>query len=81
MDAGWNLAAAVASLSPGGDTMCAVRICRGIELMHAQAVRIDKSRRAKLNVDASVRLYDRLVESVASLVQCLPADVPGRAER
>lgn len=81
VDAGWNLAAAVASLSPYGDTRCAVRICRGIELMHAQAVRIDKSRWAKLNVDESVRLYDRLVESVASLVQSLPGKVPGRAER
>lgn len=73
-DEGWNPALAVASLGPYSNTMCAVRICRGIELMHAQAARIERLRRANMNVEESVRLYDRLVESVATLVQCLPAE-------
>jgi CheY-like chemotaxis protein len=81
LNEGWDPALAVASLWPDSNTTGAVRICRGIELMHAQAVRIDRSRRANINVEESVRLYDRLVESVASLVQCLPAEAPGFAAR
>ncbi|WP_353049322.1 response regulator [Paraburkholderia strydomiana] len=73
-DGGWNPALAIVSLGPYSGTRCAVRICRGIELMHAQAARIDRLRRANMNVEESVRLYDRLVESVATLVQCLPAE-------
>ena len=80
-DESWNPALAIASLGPYSDTECAVRICRGIELMHAQAARIERLRRNKMNVEESVRLYDRLVESVASLVQYLPARASWLSER
>ncbi|WP_233856277.1 response regulator [Paraburkholderia sp. HD33-4] len=80
-DEGWNPALAIASLGPYSDTECAVRICRGIELMHAQAARIERLRSHKMNVEESVRLYDRLVESVASLVQYLPARATWLSER
>jgi CheY-like chemotaxis protein len=70
-DAGWNLTLAVASLGPSSSTECAVRICRGIELMHSQAARIGRG--AGMNSEESERLYNCLVESIASLVQCLPA--------
>jgi CheY-like chemotaxis protein len=72
-DEGWNPALAVASLGPCSDAQCAVRICRGIELMHAQAARISKLRGLGLDIEESNRLYDSLVQSVASLVQCLRA--------
>jgi CheY-like chemotaxis protein len=72
-DAGWNPNLAVASLGPPRGSECAVRICRGIELMHAQAARIERLRKRGQNIEASERLYDSLVESVASLVQYLPA--------
>jgi CheY-like chemotaxis protein len=74
-DEGWDQARAAASLAPPCGTECAVHICRGIELMHAQAARIGRLRRNGLDTEESERLYERLVDSVASLLQYLPAEV------
>ncbi|MGF6731331.1 CheY-like chemotaxis protein [Paraburkholderia youngii] len=71
-DERWDPTQAVASLGHPSNTQCVVRICRGIELMHAQAFRTGRLRRLGLNTAESERLYDRLVESVATLVQLLP---------
>ncbi|MBT2794298.1 response regulator [Paraburkholderia strydomiana] len=71
---------AVAALGPLSCTKCAVHICRGIELMHAQATRVGRLRELGLRVQESERLYECLVNSVASLVQCLPAVASGRNE-
>ncbi len=71
-DEGWDRALAIASLGQPSNTECAARICRGIELMHAQAFRTGRLRSRGLNAADSERLYDRLVESVATLVQLLP---------
>ncbi|WP_075305287.1 PleD family two-component system response regulator [Burkholderia sp. SRS-W-2-2016] len=70
----WNPLLAAASLGPSGRTRCASSICRGIELMHAQAARIAHMRAAGISVEESEKLYERLVDSVASLVQCLPIE-------
>ena len=71
-DEGWDRALAIASLGKRSNTECAARICRGIELMHAEAFRTALLRSRRLNATDSERLYDRLVESVATLVQLLP---------
>ena len=71
-DEGWDRALAIASLGQPSNTECAARICLGIELMHAQAFRTGRLRSRGLNAADSERLYDRLVESVATLVQLLP---------
>ena len=80
-DEGWNPARAAASLAPPEGTECEARICRGIELMHAQAARIRRLRRGGLNTEASERLYERLVDSVASLLQYLPGEASMRARQ
>jgi CheY-like chemotaxis protein len=71
-DEGWDPTLAIASLGQPPNTECVVRICRGIELMHEQAFRTGRLRRLGLNTAEPERLYDRLVESVATLVQLVP---------
>lgn len=71
-DEAWNPTLAIASLGQPSNTQCVVLICRGIELMHAQAFRIGQLRRLGLSTAESERLYDRLVESVATLISLLP---------
>lgn len=71
-DEGWDRALAIASLGQRSNTECADRICRGIELMRAQAFRTGLLRSRGISPADSERLYDRLVESVATLVQLLP---------
>jgi CheY-like chemotaxis protein len=78
-DAGWDRTRAAASLAPLSGTACAARICRGIELMHAQAARIGQLRRGGLDTEESERLYDQLVDSVASLLQYLSTEAALRA--
>jgi CheY-like chemotaxis protein len=73
-----NSSSALGSLN---STECAVRIRRGIELMHAQATRISRLRELGLPVGESERLYECLVNSIASLVQCLPAAATMRSDR
>ncbi|HEY2023558.1 response regulator [Paraburkholderia sp.] len=75
----WDSALAAASLAPPLGTECAVRICRGIELMHAQAARIGRLRRSGVDTEESERLYERLVDSVASLLQYLPTEASTRS--
>jgi CheY-like chemotaxis protein len=69
----WNRTLAAASLGAPPHHECALRICRGIELMRNQAALIDRLRRVSLDLDESERLFDRIVDSVASLVQLLSA--------
>ncbi|WP_233830575.1 response regulator [Paraburkholderia sp. ZP32-5] len=78
-DAGWDRERAAASLAPPAGTACAARICRGIELMHAQAARIGQLRRGGLDTEESERLYNQLVDSVANLLQYLSTEAALRA--
>jgi CheY-like chemotaxis protein len=75
----WDSALAAASLAPPRGTECAVRICRGIELMHAQAARIGRLRKRGMNTEESERLYERLVDSIASLLEYLPTEASARS--
>jgi hypothetical protein len=63
---------ALAASGPLTCSECALRTCRGIELMHAQTSRIGRLCELGLYIEEAERLYERLINSVASLVQCLP---------
>ncbi|MEX3897870.1 response regulator [Paraburkholderia sp. BR10954] len=75
-DGGWDRALAIAALGPP-DNRCAQHICRGIELMHDQALRLGRLTGSGLNAEESGKLYVRLVDSVATLVQLLPEELAG----
>jgi hypothetical protein len=71
-DEGWDPTLAIASIGQISGSECAARICRGIELMHAQAFLTARLRSRGVDTAAAERLYDGLVNSVATLVRCLP---------
>ncbi|SEI63775.1 response regulator [Paraburkholderia diazotrophica] len=47
---------------------CAARVCRGLQLVHEQAARVDLLRRRGTDVSLAEQSYEALVASVAALV-------------